>query len=95
MPCQFKYSKENRQGKEYHNKRNYIMTRGFLEGLIKPTVDTDIDMSTKINNTYNIGTYVDRVEKIEIKIDVHVALPAEQVNSVTATTAHDQEKPQE
>jgi len=46
------------------------MSTGILEGLIKPTIDTDIDMSEKTNNTYNIGTYIDKpvinIEKLVI-----------------------------
>ena len=38
------------------------MTKSILEGLITPKVNIDMDMSEKTNTTYNIGTYVDKVE---------------------------------
>ena len=41
------------------------MLQGLLEGLIQPSINTDIDMSKKSGDTYNI-------DKIEIKIDVHI-----------------------
>ncbi|MCL2711586.1 MAG: hypothetical protein FWE95_11975 [Planctomycetaceae bacterium] len=43
------------------------MTKNFLEGLIKPTIDTDIDMSAKTNTTYNIGTRAQRKGKVAAK----------------------------
>ena len=36
------------------------MANGFLEGLIKPEINVETDMSEKTNNTYKIGTYIDR-----------------------------------
>ena len=44
------------------------MLKGILEGLIQPSINTDIDMSRKSGDTYNI-------DKIEIKIDVHFTAP--------------------
>jgi hypothetical protein len=36
------------------------MTKGILEGLVKPKINVETDMSAETNSTYNIGTYIDR-----------------------------------
>jgi len=53
----------------------------IMDALIKPTVNTDVDMSEKTQNTNNIGTYV---AKIEINIDKLIVGDKE----LTAQIAH-------
>jgi hypothetical protein len=39
------------------------MLKGILEGLIKPSINTDMDMSENSRDTYNI-----EIEKVDVKI---------------------------
>ena len=56
------------------------MLERILEGLIQSSINTDIDMSKKSGDTYNI-------DKIEIKIDVHISTPTPlEVNMETTIT---------
>ena len=64
------------------------MTKGFLEGLIKPEINTDIDVSTE-KNTYNIGSY------IEIKIDKLVIADKEIAKDLMFAVERLLEPPQE
>ena len=62
------------------------MLKGILEGLIQSSINTDIDMSKKSGDTYNI-------DKIEIKIDVHISAPI--LEAETSVTESDDQQPEE
>ena len=47
---------------------HFTMIKELLEGLVQSHVNAKIDMSKKSGDTYNI-------DKIEIKIDVHITNP--------------------
>lgn len=62
---------------------------GVLKGLIEVTIKKlKVNMFNKSGDIYNI-------EKVEIKIDVHVTLPEEQVKPLEEVTAHETENKQQ